>query len=41
MVVKVYGRYKPGESERRERERIAGLQDAGGEACKRPAKSLT
>jgi hypothetical protein len=28
MVVKVYGRYKPNESERREWERIAALQDA-------------
>jgi len=27
-VVKVYGRYKPNESERREWERIAALQDA-------------
>jgi integrase len=27
MVVKVYGRYKPNESERREWERIAALQD--------------
>lgn len=28
MVVKVYGRYKPNETERREWERIAALQDA-------------
>jgi hypothetical protein len=27
MVVKVYGRYKPTETERREWERIAALQD--------------
>jgi hypothetical protein len=28
MVVKVYGRYRPSEDERREWERIAALQDA-------------